>query len=225
MGMRAVGWLAACSGRGWLSSGAESSRRRPSDASPLPGSGQSSGPSSPPLTSGNVLQSPGPQPPAPHPVQGPAVFLSCSEPVRLQKEPQGFSDGISVPSFSAAEGGAEDPGLGGPARWAGAGRDSKLPLDPSAGPNGPRARDLRPSGAPLTWPRSVTGEPQAAAARLAPVWGSDSLPAPCGSSGLTGGSALPACGRPLTLPHPRPCGLIAAALGAGRRVMGIQWES
>lgn len=95
-------------------------------------------------------------------------------------------------------------------------------------PQAPTAPEHVTSGSlepPLTWPRSVTGEPQAAAARPAPVWGSDSLPAPCGSSGLTGGSALPACGRPLTPPHPRPCGLIAAALGAGRRVMGIQWES
>ena len=87
MGTRAVGWLAAHGGQGWLSSCAESSRRQPSDASPPPSSGLSSGPSSSPLTSGNVLQSPGPQPPAPCPIQGPAFFLSCSEPLSPPKGP------------------------------------------------------------------------------------------------------------------------------------------
>lgn len=81
------------------------------------------------------------------PVSRPSA--TCSPPCpgasilpELQRTPEstegaapGFSNGISVlPCFPAAEGGGEDPGLGGPARWAGTGRDSKLPSDPPAGP-------------------------------------------------------------------------------------------
>lgn len=170
MGTHAMGWLAARGGRGWLSSGAGSSRRWPSNTSPLPGSGLSSGPSSSPLMTRNVLRCPGPQPPAPCPIQGP-VFLSCSEPLRLHKglprvSVMEFWSYLVFPQLREAQETPEDPGLRGPACWAGAGRDSKLPLDPPAGLDCPRARDPRPSGAPSP----NCGQSPARPRPLQPIW-------------------------------------------------------
>lgn len=131
---------------------------------------------------------------------------------------QGFSDGVSVPSFPQLR--EAQRTLDSEGQLAGGRRETAS--CPWTRPQAPTAPEHVTSGS-LEPPSPGRGQslvsPRAAAARPpAPVWGSDSLPAPAGLP--HGRLCLPACGRPLTPAAPTALWLDRCCPGAGRRVMG-----